>query len=837
MVKKLFGFIIAFLFAFAPVLSANTSNLSLTKEAKGAFRWLDRMRFPDVAGKKLVLVSTGHWVSSNEGPRRNTWIYGFLLSQDSNSFNVLALDLREQAFQRTPPNTPEYERQDYEVVDLAQNAERYFRFLKHPEGDKDLRERLAGGYFNDRASLFVMAWGCWKNGLIQLAQSLYEQAQTIEKPEDNSRKQPEMRELLEKDFGHGMIWVTTLAAGENLSVSRLELLKRFERISKYCPGSEYAEQAGRLVKILKRMILEDESHRAKPLENISIEEKVSELIYQLREQHGFQISQPGSCDIFRDPRGEESPAHQLVKIGLPAVPQLIKALDDERLTRSMEFGRNFYFSHYILRNGDAALAILERIARRSFCDSSRDECSLRMVKEVGHTRDQAMAWWQDMRAKGEPKLLEESVAGDEGTLGQARLLSSKYPAAALPAIWHGIQNASKEWHRTGLVEVMGEIPGDAPVPFLLQEMKSSPFLDARVAAAHAIFQRGRPEAVPAMIQEWQQRLESDNYLELESLSRFLAWCDRSEAVRALASNILSRSIKLRSNMIEAFDDKSMLNIFANDSLKKAIPQNGLDGLSKPVRAEIEKFLITELEDIDETDDQLGMIYPFEQRLCDKAGAILSKHWPDKYRFDASSSQKMRELQRLECMNIWRKSQEMQTLASPAQRPPAENPNEVVEVTFIRSIPNPDLELASNAMAGKILTSDDFFALMLKFIQTEPERISRVRIQARRDEDLTGVRIIVGFERNKLPLDKVRQRFWNNTTRVTIDRDSIHADLGSGKYEYLTTSKAYAKFKNAIDKALNSKAQSPFLITASFSPGEDPEETRALLKTLFDKPKK
>jgi hypothetical protein len=33
-----------------------------------------------------------------------------------------------------------------------------------------------------------------------------------------------------------------------------------------------------------------------------LKQRVAELIFQLRDQNGMQFSQPGSCDIFADPR-------------------------------------------------------------------------------------------------------------------------------------------------------------------------------------------------------------------------------------------------------------------------------------------------------------------------------------------------------------------------------------------------------------------------------------------------------------------------------------------------------------------------------------------------------
>jgi hypothetical protein len=106
---------------------------------------------------------------------------------------------------------------------------------------------------------------------------------------------------------------------------------------------------------------------------MTLEQRVAELIFQLRDQNGHQFSQPGSCDIFMDPRDgglfgatnegkPGSPASQLVAIGKPALSQLIDSVDDDRFTRCVEFHRSFYFSHRVIRVGECCVAIMHRIS-------------------------------------------------------------------------------------------------------------------------------------------------------------------------------------------------------------------------------------------------------------------------------------------------------------------------------------------------------------------------------------------------------------------------------------------------------------------------------------------
>ena len=138
----------------------------------------------------------------------------------------------------------------------------------------------------------------------------------------------------------------------------------------------------------------------KPFEQLSKKEQIAELIFQLRDQNGHQFSQPGSCDIF-DPISvkQDTPAHRLVKMGYDAVPQLIEAMEDQRFTRSVGFHRNFYFSHHVLRVGDCALTILERITGRSFWEASSTFSYMSKDQKAAETKKIAQVWYEEFKKK------------------------------------------------------------------------------------------------------------------------------------------------------------------------------------------------------------------------------------------------------------------------------------------------------------------------------------------------------------------------------------------------------------------------------------------------------
>lgn len=94
-----------------------------------------------------------------------------------------------------------------------------------------------------------------------------------------------------------------------------------------------------------------------------------------------QMGQPGGIDLAGDPRVES-----LIRIGDPAVPALIDALDrDPRLTRSVHFWRDFSRHRTIVTVREAALCALMSILRtRAFDPASTGDSFSAHGEEAAH---------------------------------------------------------------------------------------------------------------------------------------------------------------------------------------------------------------------------------------------------------------------------------------------------------------------------------------------------------------------------------------------------------------------------------------------------------------------
>lgn len=209
----------------------------------------------------------------------------------------------------------------------------------------------------------------------------------------------------------------------NAGRSRADLAARFAGIVKAFPSSQYDGQASEYARILAQMAQEDAAFRAPAdVSSLPAAEQVKVWLFRLRDANAVQDSQPGHCwipDIWgweTDGRSaqlaEVSAAGRLIDLGFDAVPALISALEDERLTRSYGFWRDFSPERYVLRVGDGAIQVLEVIAGRSFDpDPSQSTYLTREPPEVRRqVRADVEGWWKAASAQGEAAYLRAKLA-------------------------------------------------------------------------------------------------------------------------------------------------------------------------------------------------------------------------------------------------------------------------------------------------------------------------------------------------------------------------------------------------------------------------------------------
>jgi hypothetical protein len=311
----------------------------------------------------------------------------------------------------------------------------------------------------------------------------------------------------------------------------------------------------------------------------------------------------------------------------------------------MGFWRGFApESYYLLRYGDACEEILSRIAGRDFWRRTTSYSTMHMEGKGGAAKAAALAWWKEVGSKGERDVLVEGVrAGTRDSIAQGEQLLGKHPDSALAALTAGLRAAKEAWPRTALVRLVADVPGDGPVPALLEEMRTGPFLATRVAAAEELRRRGDAAAVPAMIAEWRRRpVGTGHYAEgVEGLIAFLVKCGSVEAIRALGEAGEHRTIYTRFEILDGILD-------------------GLDDLETTAEvssaaAEVLVAATTDRRVRTGVSSSCGDYSYSDPRLCDLAGLALRVLFPDRYAFDNSASEADRDAKLVAIRAAWRKA--------------------------------------------------------------------------------------------------------------------------------------------------------------------------------------
>lgn len=390
------------------------------EELADAAKWIDRLDWPDLRGKAYVELTFGRATQNSkliDGPKMR----GFLLAEDEKSWTVFCdgtaaghrfffepdvWPLATARYEKPKPDAPTDSKTSIRLVQLPQIVDDVVgpRRRETQQGDPFAH---MGEKVTEQTALFLLARCCVRQGRPHLAEQLENSVMRLAAGSDLVHSPARgFRQKLESDVSTLFMWKAVVDFGD-LALARPQLLTEFEQIVRLFPESKHVERATACAAQLRTMVREDEAHAAaaRPLEKMTPEEQVREWVFRLRDQHGVQESQPGACDIFSDDYGgrvPKSPAQHLVELNFAAVPALIEALNDPRLTRSITFGRDFRFSHRVLTVGECAGDILTRIAGKRFSNAQ--------MRDGSPWADQSVQeWWTGIQAKGEK---------DRGALGK-----------------------------------------------------------------------------------------------------------------------------------------------------------------------------------------------------------------------------------------------------------------------------------------------------------------------------------------------------------------------------------------------------------------------------------
>ncbi len=782
-----FSFVLGCLVSLLVFVSQSAVG-QLTQEDKGTLEWFGELGYEKIETLKFVAVETGWWSQiGNEAPRNRT-IHAFLISDSGDEFEVISLELKRITFKRTPAETPVHERVRVEDADLVEYAK---ATVQPVDEDDNESMRRFGAMLSEAGEAVVLARACAGNDQPQLAHQLLDLARKLaEGIRARNGEQLTFQGCLEKDFANREMWRTILQFGES-EVPRETLLAKLKRFKKNFPGSPHEQRVKSALLMLAKMVKEDAAHvTPDDFESLAVNEKVTELIFQLRNQRGEQWSQPGSCDIFSGDHfateGEEpklTPAGQLVRLGFDAVPQLIEVLDDKRFTRSVGFHRDFYFSHHVLRVGDCAERVLSRIANRRFYLAKSTSGEMLKDGEALSIKEQVEQWWAEVQAKGEKQVLVDAVAkgGDDSPAQAARLIEI-HPLAALKAIREGIASSDSRWIRDRLIRHAAKL-GEDSTDLLRKEMLEAPDLGTRVVAAEMLNEFIHEEAVEAMIAEWRGlaplekgQAEFSFADERGSLVRFLVGSKSTPAIELLCNDYASQPIRIRFDMLSEFRD--LLGAIGRE---EEAGEGSENQNHQEIESLIEKRLVESLSDTDRRTGFSGSYgdYRFsDPRICDFAGYVLAKWFPGKYEIDANGSFDDRERQRSVAVNVWRKGNGLELLDEYQAREIERLPDAVTSEKLTAIIEATRELDQRNAIADYKSLGIGALPLLVEFLEEQPGTHDADQILKEIIKDLSTIVTKVVLNDRSVELDAAFKEKVQEFENVPLDSNRLVQLLAS-----------------------------------------------------------
>jgi hypothetical protein len=626
------------------VIAAAVALLFWPGQADEDFKWFGTLGWPDVKGKPLVRVLSKTMERDIQISKK--WdTLGFLLNESTNSFTVLTLDLRTKTYAPYVGRMLNY----FEPVEIIEEAETFQPWQKD---DK---------YLPGWAQGFVLAWGCERHGYPSPARNLYQKVgaaknkapmatnlwqKLVWRTRQIAGKVPRslsIRQQLELDLALLQFGSIVLDFGKP-AVSRSELLQRFEELVKHYPGSPRVKEAQDYIGQLKQLIHEDEAHALalKPWVQMTREERIKELVFQLRNQtEGFPMG-GGGWQIFAAAE-ENTPAHQLHRLGYVAAAELIRALKDNRPTRVVNHGHNIWYPVRVVTVGECAEATLARMFDGAVVGVDLRGCS---TSEQVYQR-----YWEVVQARGLKQVLMEGLKkGARASVNQAEQLLNLDPSALVEVLPAGYEKAQESYVKSELLRVAGRVPGNGLVSFMRGQLEETNSLGLVVVAARSLFLKGDEQMVPFMMRRLEKLPLTTSEDDALTIMSFLTMCLRKEALVALAKDLSSRPLKVRFGLVELLrpggeDVRTgkWLASFWNLDQPPTAPDSYL--------AAVEALLVQCLEDTGEEETSNGA-YDGKVRVCDCAGRTLAERWKGKYQFDFWASRAQRDRQRLECIRAW-----------------------------------------------------------------------------------------------------------------------------------------------------------------------------------------
>jgi hypothetical protein len=714
---------------------AQTSSSSAAERLE-VFQWFSGLGFPDVKDGKFVRFAAGSSQVRGQ-PVEVSYRHGFLTDKNKKSWTILTLGLSSRTIEKAP-GPPEVDATRWTCV--PENFAAFAAATSHePRGNYGPLDSEFDDKYSKTTRKFLIAWMCWRRGLEQPAAEWFDRAtRSVKDTPDKNTPAHKLRRQVTAELAREDLQNAEIDLG-NPEIGRDKVLERLIRLDGKYPGVPAAARAQKMAIVLKQMVREDREHalrekQDKPFAQRSRSGQVAELIFQLREQGGDgPWSMHSSIDIFagnRRWRHKKTAAHnnqdlnaakQLAEIGYDAVPQLVEALSDDRLSRALDVRHRLVMSkeespYYVLTVGDCALRILERISGQTFWEA-RDEYISESPAGLATVRRAVDAWnltlQRNLKLKGERDVLAEAIqAGDWKKIPLAERLVASYPESALPALASAAANSTETIAQSELVKLMGKVPGERTLPFLLTEVRKSRSLYVRVEIAWLLQDRGRREAFDAMLDEWKVAATKVGDPSLAEVAFFLGACRKLEAVHALAANLDKRPPDVRLAVLAAFTHRERMGgsgsstrffdvLFHRRWSSFDLETPVVTSNDTPLVGPVVDLLVSELDDTESLGDIEGDWNEKKfAHICigDVAARALNQLDAARFPFDISADQARRAAARADIRNTWRNKHGLPPIVEP-------KPHEITAIPASTMDPLLDRLQKSSAADREVVTSE------------------------------------------------------------------------------------------------------------------------------------
>ncbi|MHB1079189.1 MAG: HEAT repeat domain-containing protein [Prosthecobacter sp.] len=749
-------------------------SAQLPEEALQCFKWFSTLGYPDVKDAKWAEIGTGdYFVRGGKNQPEAVTMEGFVIRETDAEFTVAQPGLPSPGL---PPETlrkskdedlPSYRRIRFEERPFLEMIRQQLESLRHPP--KDGFERF-GRRLGHQAEVFILSYICWQRGEQDLAAQLYAEAKKLPfRDPQMQEREVAMQECLEIQLGHAATWDAVLhIGGSGLRWSdsggysgkrepRTTLLESFRRIVRLFPRSFEVEQAKKYVAVLERMVQEDERHvklTQEQINHLPLDQRITELIWMLRDQSGQQWGQPGGFDIFGFGDDGKTPAHQLLAIGYPAAPALIEALTDDRLSRGVACHRDFYFSHTVPTVGECAQDILYKVTGQSFHTSESNSIRASYEERMLSVQKAARKWWAEFQQKGKKQMLLDTLAAGQTYPGQlVGQLKAEAPEAVADALLRGAAKAQSPHVLSDFISQLGALKSPAATQQLLKLMRQDTHVEVRLDAAAQLLNEKHPEALPAILHEW-SIMPSLPYRGpgsgFETLVNIMIASGDAQAMRQLAES--KRLAHERAEIIQKLGDW-----IGHPTGVYRFTRVRAQPLSPEAKNTVLELLAHTLEDCglkDGSSASTGDISFNNPRLCDLA--LQALHEIDgQYAFSQTAGRRQQEAERIAAANAWRAQHDQPLLPLPPQTKPPLREKDALKIVAVQIEPAKGFETTPFVRQAKELQGSTFgprtiSSLLVSFATAPIAGASGLRIEALRENDLSGVELHLRIEPGDYP---------------------------------------------------------------------------------------